>query len=313
MEKLSELIAYYRSLDVTNINEIEDVVKQVNSSLLSKLSNQHELDFEPILAADRALHKAIRKLSTGLEDHKQEVEKLIAQKEPEYFQLSYQIYEEMCNDTPEWILNRTNPLGDDNTEELTGRLKLHSSWTYPAMYIRPGRQDFIEDLVDCDPMYIVDQNHELLEPVKEKWNNEYQARLRYKVINENSDNRFGQFPREQFGLIVATHFFNFKPLEVIKSYLMDFLTLLRPGGVVVFTYNNCDYPGFVRNVENHFNCYTPGHLLKSFVTSLGYELINSVESASGYNWIEVKKPGKLTTLRGGQALAKIIKQPEDKI
>jgi hypothetical protein len=76
--------------------------------------------------------------------------------------------------------------------------------------------------------------------------------------------------------------------------------------VFVFTYNNCDYPIAVKNFEKALYSYTPGRLLTSMVDMLGYEILNKYdEKTTNVSWLELKKPGTLSTLRGGQCLGKI--------
>jgi hypothetical protein len=39
---------------------------------------------------------------------------------------------------------------------------------------------------------------------------------------------------------------------------------------------------------------------------MGYEIVYSSNGYGPSTWIELKKPGKLSSLKGGQALAKIL-------
>jgi hypothetical protein len=40
---------------------------------------------------------------------------------------------------------------------------------------------------------------------------------------------------------------------------------------------------------------------------LGFSIVESYnEEATNVSWLEIRKPGKLTSLRGGQAIAKIV-------
>jgi len=310
--KLSNLVAYQKNVGEYDISSLKDLSAESLDTLVNKLKSLDiNEDYQKINDIRENIINSICDLETELFNYKEKILKHVKDSEPEYFRQSYDIYSEMHNDTPDYILDRENKLTVDNTKDFQDRINLYSSWKHAGLYIRPGKNQYIDYMTSCDPLYIADEHLDLLDPVKRLWNKEYQSRLRYKIISDDSEQIFRDLPKNQIGFVVATNFFDYKPFEVIKKYLIEFQQLLKPGGVVIFTYNNCDMPGPIRNVENMFNCYTPGRLLKDFIIGLDYELLYSVESPSGLNWVEIKKPGKLTSMRGGQALAKIITQKED--
>ena len=78
---------------------------------------------------------------------------------------------------------------------------------------------------------------------------------------------------------------------------------------MLFTYNNCNYPKAVDKVDKMQYRYTNGNTLKQFCKSIGFEIVSSYDGEKEINWcvswLELKKPGELTSLRGGQNLATI--------
>jgi SAM-dependent methyltransferase len=175
------------------------------------------------------------------------------------------------------------------------------------MIIRPGLDSFIENMVVYDPLYLVDLSHDFLRPALDKFNQQYQNRLRPYVVNEDLDAEIlKQLPNNQFALCLAFNYFNFRPFEIIKKYLEEVYQKLKPGGTFVFTFNDCDRRSAVELVEKHYCCYTPGHLVRELVTTVGYEVVYSWNDDGPTTWIEVRKPGQLDSLKGGQALAKIL-------
>ena len=113
-------------------------------------------------------------------------------------------------------------------------------------------------------------------------------------------------PQGQFGFVLAYNFFNYKPLELIKRYMTEIYSKLRNGGILAFTFNNCDLAGGVANAERCFMCYTPGGLIRSLAESIGYEIHQYRQLDSANQWLEIRKPGKLTSLRGGQTLVTVL-------
>ena len=98
-------------------------------------------------------------------------------------------------------------------------------------------------------------------------------------------------------------------MEVIKQYLNEMFVILKPGGIAMFTYNNCDLPGAVRNFEAGMFCYTPKSLLIPMIEAQGFEIVNSFDNSKiNRSWVEIKKPGELKTIKGGQTLAQIVEE-----
>jgi SAM-dependent methyltransferase len=217
----------------------------------------------------------------------------------------------MQNETVEDIKNRTVT----NTSEATknfylARISKYNSWKHAAMVIRPGFEPYIDHMVGCDPLYVIDIRHELLTLAVSQYNETYQQRLRLCVVSERENAEIlHSFPNEQFGFIFAYNFFNYRPFEIIRRYLQEAYKKLQPGGVMVMTFNDCDRDKAVMLVEQHFCCYTPGYLILELAKNIGFELILNWNDGGPSTWLELKKPGEFTSLRGGQALAKILPKP----
>jgi hypothetical protein len=255
-----------------------------------------------------AINESFNTFEATLDHLKTELKQLIQTSEPPWFQESYRLYEtEYPHEEPEYILNRRADISDETEKFYHTRIIRYTDWHYPAMIIRPGQETFIQSMVACDPLYLVDDKHELLEPSLNLYNEIYQRRLRPYVIKEGvEEDILTKLPDGQFGLVFAYNFFNFKPLEVIKKYFEEIYTKLRPGGAFVFTFNDCDRAKGVIMAEQHFCCYTPGGLIRNLAESIGFETAFSWNDNSSSTWLELKRPGELTSLRGGQTLAKIF-------
>lgn len=175
------------------------------------------------------------------------------------------------------------------------------------MIIRPGIENFIDSMVALDPLYLVDLSHDYLAPALSKFNNQYQNRLRTYAVKEDLDQEIlGQIPNDQFALCFAYNYFNFRPFEILKKYLDEIYQKLTPGGVFIMTFNDCDRASAVQLVENFYCCYTPGYLVRELAVSMGYEIEYSWNDPGPTTWLELKKPGTLTSLKGGQTLAKVL-------
>jgi hypothetical protein len=210
-------------------------------------------------------------------------------------------------DSNEYILNRQQSLTVEIKELIIARLQRHGDWHHAGMIIRPGHEDWINLLVGCDPLYLVDTNRDLLDPAVLRFNDQYQRRLRtYEAAENLTDAILKQLPQEQFAFCLVYNFFNFKPMELVTKYLSELFYKLKPGGTVALTINDCDRTGAVKLAESGFKCYTPKSAVVAHCQNLGFELLTNFHIDAASTWLEFQRPGELTSLRGGQALAQIF-------
>jgi SAM-dependent methyltransferase len=309
--KLSDLINYQMELNAMSAVSIQ---QQANIDLekITYLVGHQSIQLAEHNNTLQLRHKEIQQtfdaFETNLNELKLEIKQLIETTEKPWFAESYRLYEqEMINETAEYILNRRPEITSETEQFYRTRIVRYNSWQHPAMIIRPGRETYINELVASDPLYLVDESHDLLLPALSQFNEQYQQRLRTYAINERSGEEIlGKLPNGQFGLVFAYNFFNFRPFEVIKTYLTEVYQKLRPGGMLVMTFNDCDRAKGVMLVEQHFCCYTPGYLVRELAQSLGYRITFSWTDQGPSTWLELQKPGNFVSLRGGQALAKIM-------
>ena len=76
----------------------------------------------------------------------------------------------------------------------------------------------------------------------------------------------------------------------------------------MFTYNDCDRAHGVELFENRFMCYTPGYRIKDYAETVGFDVAYHYVGPGDLAGLEVRKPGTITSLRGGQTLAQIIRK-----
>jgi SAM-dependent methyltransferase len=228
--------------------------------------------------------------------------------EPSYLARSYQLYEDgMTHDSVDHVLNRRFPITAVTQDYIASRVQAHSDFHHAGLLIRPGLETWVEQMVACDPLYIVDTSHDLFQPVKARFNPLYQSRLRYYAIRESSDvEMMGMLPHGQFGFCLAYNFFHYKPFEIMRAYLREIYQKLKPGGVLGLTFNDCDRRGAVELAERMMNCYTPGRLVLSACESAGFVIEQNYRIDAAVNWLELRKPGHKPSLRAGQTLAKIV-------
>ena len=308
---LKDIVAYINLLDSLSISaETQETVRLLDSVLhvvnnhsvqLDLYSKNLEQNFSSITAGVDAFSNTLAQL-------KQRLHQLVKEYEPQYFTESKRVFDhEMPFESTEYILNRRLGIDEHSNILLRSHLKNLSDWRIPGMIIRPGRDTFVEDLVPMDPLYLVDHHQDLIQPSVSKFTPEYQRRLReYVITDRNEQPIMAALPQGQFGLVFAYNFFNYKPIEIIRRYLDEIYALLRPGGVLIMTYNNCDRAQGVGLAERNFMCYTPERYIRQHAESVGFESTFSHDGVGDLSWLEFVRPGEITSLRGGQTLARIL-------
>ena len=304
MKKLSDLVNFKNQLDLLSTKTVQDD----SNKELDKITHLFSLENYNNLLDQRKLdiQKSFDAFELELEKLKDIVKQEISVLEKPEFQKSYILYEGEFGNSADYILNlrkHTIP----NPELFQARLSRYIDWQHSAMIIRPGIENFIDSMVALDPLYLVDLSHDYLAPALSKFNNQYQNRLRTYAVKGDLDREIlGQIPNDQFALCFAYNYFNFRPFEILKKYLDEIYQKLTPGGVFIMTFNDCDRASAVQLVENFYCCYTPGYLVRELAVSMGYELEYSWNDPGPTTWLELKKPGTLTSLKGGQTLAKVL-------
>lgn len=309
--KLSDLVNYKNMLDATSVESFKRSA-DINIERITHLVSTQNIqiaEFATQLQNSRLeIQRSFECFEQDLDSLKKQLQQLIETSEKPWFIESYRLYEqEMIHETVEYILDRRPQITAETEQFYRTRIVRYNSWHHPVMIIRPGRETFINELLASDPLYLVDENKDLLMPAVNLFNEQYQQRLRLYTINDRTDQEIlGKLPDSQFGFVFAYNFFNFRPFEVIKKYLLEIFHKLRPGGVLAITFNDCDREKGVMLVEQHYCCYTPGYLVRELAQSLGFEIEFSWTDEGPTTWLELRKPGKFQSLRGGQSLAKIV-------
>lgn len=308
--KFSELIAFKNRLDDLVKEPAQHSVDCELQKILHLFNCQQEVDQTNLLKSYKNIHDSFDVFNQELNNLRTQIIEQIEQKQKFWLSESYRLFEEeMKQEHHDYILNRRGQLTAET--ELRARLRMHAEWKYPGMIIRPGIETLITEMVSYDPLYLIDTSMDLLRkvPLINNFTPEYQTRLRNVVITENLENEILiKVPNNQFGICLVYNFFSFRPLEYIKKYLQEIYLKLKPGGILIFTFNDCDREAGVRLAETYYACYTPGNLIKQLAENIGYELVHHWHNNGAVTYIEVRKPGKLTSMRGGQTLAKIMRK-----
>ena len=310
--KLNDVVELLRCL-----NDVDEVAAQ--TSILQHLewviphielsTFVTEESKQSVRTAHSNVKMSVQQFGGSINQVKEILETLIEHLGKDYFTSSFESLncKSRTHIHPEIILSKKLEISDETANIIMIRIGNRSYWHYPGMIIRPGREGWIEHMVSLDPLYVVDESLSLLHPVTQKFNEMYQARLRKIVVDPQQPNELlAAIPNNQIGYCLIYNFFNYIPFEEITQYLQEIYIKLRPGGVVAITINDCDQPGAVLLAETLYSSYCPGALIKDKICGMGYQILHELKLNTTALWLELGKPGELTSMRGGQALAKVL-------
>lgn len=196
----------------------------------------------------------------------------------------------------------------DSWELFSYRMNQYSDWRFPGLVIDPCDKKVIDKLVASDPLYVLTKDIDTVTKMIEAYPLLYQKRL----LIYNEEDMMSFLPKNQFGVIALFDVFNQLTLPKIKSYLKKLLPLLRPGGYIIFTYNNCDIEEMSARAVDWNIPYASQTLIENMLNDLKFNIISFRDRPTGdavipyMSWVEISKPGELTTVKRSQAIGEII-------
>lgn len=313
---ISDLIKQRLTIESWDVTPEIEALNEKLSLLKNDIAGITIDDFEGNLAdVDNDIANTIHDmhdLVTHINNLKLSAYELMQTMSKEPMGISYDMYDKRKHWVNEEFLNQCRELDQFKDNEVyvhrfNTLITKFAAWQFPTAYVRPNSMHFWDALKASDSIYVVDQaptNKFLFQNLKRN----FFDTLRFKQIDENKDEFLTNIlPKGNIGLIVMEHFMHFKPMDVMKQYLAESFELLRPGGHLLFTYNNCDLPAGAKNFEKSLYCFQPGRMVKMVCELAGFEVVNE-EATDRVSWFALKKPGELTSIKGGKTLGQIMEE-----
>jgi len=206
-------------------------------------------------------------------------------------------------------IHQTLDIKEEQTHIITICLGSNCDFRYPGLIFYPREKKWLKSLVACDPLYIVYNQNSPIDELINDFSNIYRSRLRQYLIN---DQNFSCLPQNQFGFILLWDWLTYLSFNNFEKYFNQIFNLLRPGGKAIINYNNCDLYGSAKQAECGNLSYSNARLVADLANRIGFKIIKSVDLPyndainTHLSWIEIQKPGTLSTVKAQQALATII-------
>jgi hypothetical protein len=274
------------------IDEIPDTRPEYKNAILTLIKDYEQI----LLQIDRTIQSVETQVGS--------IDSRILLKTRELFANNYEL-EERIGSVEQVRNNRRLEVTADLEAIVRQKIARYTDWRYPALEIGCRDGEWTQHLVASDPLYITDRHTEFLNSTNDRFPPVYQARLRkYQLIDHN----LSALPANQFAFVFSWGFFNYVSFDTVTQMLKQLHTLMRPGGVFMFSYNDGDTPAGAGMAEKFSQTYLPKSLLVPLCLSLGFELLHDESYGSNISWLEIKKPGTLKTIKAHQVLGSIEKR-----
>lgn len=314
--KLSDLIRLRNKLLSFNVDSAREKIEELDGHLNQLIDKPIHLNFKESINVNLSnldnIEQTLAQIDNNILTLINQVEQELEEQTKEMLQRGYMINDGYGSNSTNVETERSwrlMPIKDETRSELIVKIRSYTDWHYPTLEIGPGDGQWTEHLIAADPLYIVDVHQEFLDSTVSKFNSVYQNRIRKYLLKSHTGPEafdLSQLPENQFGFIFSWNVFNYFPLTETTAMLKESFKLLKPGGSMMFSFNNCDIPQCAEFAEVGFMSWMTSGLLQKTVSDIGYEIINVRQIEETVNWIEIRKPGTLKTVKAHQALGKII-------
>lgn len=313
---LSQLVALRNNLQDLNftklLQEVEVLDAAVSSNNNLQVHTNYKESLNKLVSFFSAIENNLDSVQNSIEQFIFEIDKEINELTAPMMKLGYQINGYFGSNLTNWDVERNDrklDLSDEERSEINTVIRSYTNWKYPTLEIGPGDGEWTESLVAADPLYIIDRHQEFLDSTLNKFNPIYRKRVRSYLTGLHANRPefdYSMLPQNQFGFIYAWNVVNFWPYEETKHVLAQCFNLLKPGGSMLFSFNNCDIVQCAEYAETGYKSYLTPKLLNNIFQTLGF-LVKQYRSTSiSVHWVEIQKPGNLITTKRHQTLGKII-------
>lgn len=186
------------------------------------------------------------------------------------------------------------PVDPNIEEELKKRIWLATSWQWPCLDIGSRDGHWTQYMTASDLIYVADLLPEFLTLTSQNLKPDFINKLKKYVIYGHD---LAMLPQHQFGFVFSWGHLHFCHHLTVKRYLEQVKNLLLPGGRFLFTYNNADTLLGMEFAERHTRAFTPRRYILNWAKELEYEVSAEDPGMSEVAWIELKAPGRLTTVK----------------
>lgn len=203
----------------------------------------------------------------------------------------------------EWI--KVWPPTDFEFKHFYTQVKQYNNWQYPGLVFGAKNSSLIKSFIGLEPIYIVERYKEYYDLLKEKFPHSFVRKIRFYNLD-----CIHLLPPDSIGVAAIFNEFNFLPWDIISVVLTKISKSIRPGGVIIFNYNNCDTARGFAEFENWSMTYTTPKMFIEFMSRFDFNLINNYTSSrETFSFMTFQKSGHAPLIKKSPSIGYIKQQP----
>lgn len=306
MHKFSELVKFRNDLSASVEHLRLNSTVDEKILVLTKLKN-----LNPGLVYNNQIDEYIHEFVQLIDLNKQIIEKIQSQIDSinlEIDQLAKMLFDTDLQRqlfTLELLPAGLPKFNQDTDTYVDARISNYCDWKYPSVVLYPREQRWILNMVASDPLYIIEHFHVEFANLIKGFDQVYVNRLRC------YSDEFITLPKKQFKFVLLWDVLNYISVDQFEYYIKQAYELLKPGGTFMFSYNNTDIEQSAALAEVNINSYANATIVRTLAKKIGFEVFKFEDLPTGdsrlvyISWVELRKPGTLSTLKMHQALGEI--------
>ena len=174
----------------------------------------------------------------------------------------------------------------------------NSAWQHPIMLWQMDGYHDLETSYGYYPIYVVDRWIDTGIRIRERVTPQQERKIRIYDLD-----RLDKVPVGCMAMIISrNHFTHASDLAFTKE-LEVLAKALRPGGMLAFNYNDCEFSGCAQMFENGLRSFQEGTRIKQLLEDLGLKVkVNRYIDTAKTAWLVAVKPGRLESIKRSEAL-----------
>lgn len=306
--KLSEIFERYEKIKSLDSHLPKEKLLTYIVDFNQQLENLKFIEFQELKSLEKEL---LSKLDAYLELNLKIQNKLkntVDSNQKEYLETNKKIWHtnlEKMTFSEHLVWEKMWPPSEIEFKHFSNQIKQHVNWQYPGLIFGAKNTDMIKSLIGLEPMYVVERFSEYFNLQKEKFHQDFARKIRFYDFN-NMDT----LPQNAIGIIVVYNEFNFLPWNYITYALDPLAKSLKPGGILIFTFNNCDTARGFKEFENWNMTYTNSKMFEKFLSRYDiYAIENYTSPRETFSFMTFKKNGNNPLIKKSPNVGFVKQQP----